>query len=70
MTAASDAHHSEALGTAYTILHTDDFSVGDIDICRLIKFVFRVDHAPMLNVEFHVAPPASSAITAMRTAMP
>lgn len=27
MTAASDAHHSEALGTAYTILKTDDFSV-------------------------------------------
>ena len=30
MTAASDAHHSEALGTAYTILHTDDFSVKGV----------------------------------------
>src|SRR3954463_14488768 len=27
MTAASDAHHSAALGTAYTIVNTDDFSV-------------------------------------------
>ena len=27
MTAASDAHHSEALGTAYTVLDTADFSV-------------------------------------------
>ena len=27
MTAGSDAHHSSAIGTAYTILHTDDFSV-------------------------------------------
>src|SRR3954463_10084248 len=30
MTAASDAHHSAALGTAYTILDTDDFSVKGI----------------------------------------
>ena len=29
MTAASDAHHSAALGTAYTILNTDDFSVKE-----------------------------------------
>lgn len=27
MTAGSDAHHESAIGTAYTILHTDDFSV-------------------------------------------
>jgi predicted metal-dependent phosphoesterase TrpH len=27
MTAGSDAHHEAAIGTAYTILHTDDFSV-------------------------------------------
>jgi len=27
MTAGSDAHHSSAIGTAYTILHTEDFSV-------------------------------------------
>jgi predicted metal-dependent phosphoesterase TrpH len=27
MTAGSDAHHASAIGTAYTILHTDDFSV-------------------------------------------
>ena len=30
MTAASDAHHSEAVGTAYTILNTDDFSVKGV----------------------------------------
>ena len=30
MTAASDAHHSEALGTAFTILDTDDFSVAGV----------------------------------------
>ena len=36
MTAASDAHHSAALGTAYTILNTDDFSVKGIlaQICK------------------------------------
>jgi len=36
MTAASDAHHSEALGTAYTILNTDDLSVKGIlaQICK------------------------------------
>ncbi len=27
MTAGSDAHHEAAIGTAYTILHTEDFSV-------------------------------------------
>jgi predicted metal-dependent phosphoesterase TrpH len=30
MTAASDAHHESAIGTAYTILKTDDFSVRGI----------------------------------------
>ncbi len=30
MTAGSDAHHEAAVGTAYTILHTDDFSVRGI----------------------------------------
>ena len=30
MTAGSDAHHESAIGTAYTILHTDDFSVRGI----------------------------------------
>src|SRR4051812_30190887 len=30
MTAGSDAHHEAAIGTAYTILHTDDFSVRGI----------------------------------------
>ena len=36
MTAASDAHHCAALGTAYTILSTDDFSVKGIlkQICK------------------------------------
>ena len=30
MTAGSDAHHASAIGTAYTILHTEDFSVRGI----------------------------------------
>jgi predicted metal-dependent phosphoesterase TrpH len=30
MTAGSDAHHEAAIGTAYTILHTNDFSVRGI----------------------------------------
>jgi predicted metal-dependent phosphoesterase TrpH len=30
MTAGSDAHHAGAIGTAYTILNTDDFSVRGI----------------------------------------
>jgi predicted metal-dependent phosphoesterase TrpH len=30
MTAGSDAHHEAAIGTAYTILHTNDFSVKGI----------------------------------------
>ena len=36
MTASSDAHHAEAIGTAYTILNTDDFSVQGI-IAQLVK---------------------------------
>ena len=36
MTAASDAHHAAAVGTAYTILNTEDFSVKGIlaQICK------------------------------------
>jgi predicted metal-dependent phosphoesterase TrpH len=36
MTAASDAHHAAAVGTAYTILNTDDLSVHGIlsQICK------------------------------------
>jgi predicted metal-dependent phosphoesterase TrpH len=36
MTAASDAHHAAAVGTAYTILDTNDFSVKGIlgQICK------------------------------------
>ena len=36
MTAASDAHHAAAVGTAYTILDTEDFSVKGIlgQICK------------------------------------
>lgn len=30
MTAASDAHHADAIGTAYTMIETDDFSVAGI----------------------------------------
>ena len=36
MTASSDAHHAEAIGTAYTIVNTDDFSVRGI-ITQLVK---------------------------------
>ena len=36
MTAASDAHDSAALGTAYSILEADEFSVkGVLDAIRL-----------------------------------
>jgi hypothetical protein len=30
MTAGSDAHHEAAIGVAYTILHTEDFSAKGI----------------------------------------
>jgi predicted metal-dependent phosphoesterase TrpH len=36
MTAASDAHHAAAVGTAYTILNTDDFSVHGI-LTQIVK---------------------------------
>ncbi len=36
MTAASDAHHSEALGTAYTILDTEDFTVKGV-LAQIVK---------------------------------
>ena len=36
MTAASDAHHAAAVGTAYTILNTDDFSVRGI-LTQIVK---------------------------------
>src|ERR1700731_543711 len=36
MTAASDAHHHEAIGTAYTILNTDDLSTAGI-LAQLVK---------------------------------
>lgn len=36
MTAASDAHHAAAIGTAYTILNTDDLSVKGI-LAQIIK---------------------------------
>ena len=36
MTAASDSHHCDALGTAYTILNTDDFSVKGI-LAQIVK---------------------------------
>ncbi|MBA2585997.1 MAG: PHP domain-containing protein [Chthoniobacterales bacterium] len=36
MTAASDAHHAAAVGTAYTILNTDDFSVRGI-LAQILK---------------------------------
>ena len=36
MTAASDAHHAAAIGTAYTILNTDDYSVKGI-LAQIVK---------------------------------
>jgi predicted metal-dependent phosphoesterase TrpH len=36
MTAASDAHHSAALGTAYTMLATEDFSVKGV-LAQIVK---------------------------------
>jgi predicted metal-dependent phosphoesterase TrpH len=36
MTAASDAHHAAAVGTAYTIVNTDEFSVKGI-LTQLLK---------------------------------
>ena len=36
MTAASDAHHSEALGTAFTILDTADFTVAGV-LAQIVK---------------------------------
>jgi len=36
MIAASDAHHAAAVGTAYTILNTDDFSVKGI-LAQILK---------------------------------
>ncbi|MGI8431569.1 MAG: CehA/McbA family metallohydrolase [Chthoniobacterales bacterium] len=36
MTAGSDSHHSAAIGTAYTILDTDDFSLGGI-LAQILK---------------------------------
>ena len=36
MTAASDAHHHAAIGTAYTILNTEDFSLGGA-LAQIVK---------------------------------
>ena len=36
MTAASDAHHAAAVGTAYTILNTEDFSVKGV-LAQILK---------------------------------
>jgi hypothetical protein len=36
MTAASDAHHHAAIGTAYTILETDDFSLKGV-LAQIVK---------------------------------
>jgi hypothetical protein len=36
MTAGSDAHHEAAIGTAYTILDTTDFSVSGI-LAQIVK---------------------------------
>jgi len=36
MTAGSDAHHEAAIGTAYTILRTDDFSVRGL-LAQIVK---------------------------------
>ncbi len=36
MTASSDAHHADAVGTAYTIVNTDDFTVKGM-LAQLVK---------------------------------
>src|SRR5207249_10925400 len=36
MTAASDAHHAAAIGTAYTIVNTDDFATKGI-LAQIVK---------------------------------
>ncbi len=36
MTAASDAHHSEALGTAFTIMETNNFTVAGV-LAQIVK---------------------------------
>ncbi|MEP6603035.1 MAG: CehA/McbA family metallohydrolase [Spartobacteria bacterium] len=36
MTSASDAHHAAAVGTAYTIVNTDDFSVKGV-LAQIVK---------------------------------
>jgi hypothetical protein len=36
MTASSDAHHYAAIGTAYTILETDNFSVAGV-LAQVVK---------------------------------
>ena len=36
MTAGSDAHHAAAVGTAYTILNTSDFSVKGV-LAQILK---------------------------------
>ena len=36
MTAASDAHHSEAMGTAYTTVDTEEFSVAGV-LAQIVK---------------------------------
>lgn len=36
MTAGSDAHHEAAVGTAYTILNTDDFSLAGV-LAQIVK---------------------------------
>ncbi len=44
MTAGSDAHHAAAMGTAFTILHTDDFSTRGI--------LSRIKHGTELNQRY------------------
>lgn len=36
MTAGSDAHHEAAIGTAYTLLHTDDLSLSSV-LAQIVK---------------------------------
>ena len=36
MTASSDAHHHAAIGTAYTVLETDNFSVAGV-LAQVVK---------------------------------
>jgi hypothetical protein len=49
----------------------DDLACRHEDVGDFVARIHRVDHAAVLDVDFHAFPvPANKAITAIRTAMP